>query len=594
MFKIKELCLLFFPFAVGGFFIPNELFIYNLSEWHYDTFLIILPAGVSMILFFTTLLLALILKYLNKKTYIKLSNHIPFLFFCLGLVILFADLFAPLQLSKLDGSNLKSNEPFLISLIEATILLAATFIFLKAKKLKKTFSDISILFIIFSISYFIYNLTNATLNEKQLEETSHTKKTSSLPNIYHIHLDAMQTDYFLQNIIDSKLEKDFQGFTLFQKNIANYPYTEASSTSYFTSTTYKNQSYPKWLKSIDSGLIKDLHEKDYHINIFATKSIFYTKYADNFKSNNETFKEHTDVKHPAFDDFISILVARILPNCVTNKALKLGRKIATKLNQPFKNKNISYPRTIAQGIEPYTGVLLLKDIIKTEKDRKRNGEYLFVQPLLPHGPYVISADCIYNQNKGNTGTRFMQQVQCATSLVTNFINELKTLKRYDNSIIIIQGDHGSGWAGFLQGKDSNYKSSLSSQKDLKPFKKKIHRWSSHHLESRSMALLMIKPQNANNTFKLNNEKTNLLDIYPTLATLANIQNKNTYEGKDLSPYLFNKKDKTKKLDQEQYFYYFSTGRGEKDVVYKVKIDFASQIPKFSDVKSIKHKKDTKQ
>ena len=42
-----------------------------------------------------------------------------------------------------------------------------------------------------------------------------------LPNIYHLHLDTMQTDYFLRYLDSSDVEKQFDGFTLYEKNIAN-------------------------------------------------------------------------------------------------------------------------------------------------------------------------------------------------------------------------------------------------------------------------------------------------------------------------------------------------------------------------------------
>ncbi len=576
--KLKEYLYLYLPFAVIFLFIPSELFHYNLEEWDNDIFLIIFPFLVSLCLYCILILFLFLIKYLFPNAYCKIKIWLPWLFVNIGIFIFFADLLAPLELTQLDGADTKSSEPITTTIVELVILVAVIFIFLKREYTEKIVGNFVAIFLAISIGYFGFNIFNSTVihSKEDLHRSATKALKEKLPNIYHLHLDAMQTDYFLKNLNDSSLKNKFSGFTLFQKNISNYPYTKPSVSSYLTSTTFKGGSYPSWIKQFDSGLIEDLKELGYNIGIIGTRAVLFTDKANNFTSGNDIYKLKTDISHPMMKQFVSIATARAFPNYFTNESLKVGEDISDIFYNLATTDKI-FPSTIAEGIEPYTGVAILQYLNNTEQKRKKYGEYILVQPILPHTPFYINNKCEYGLTSGNKASRYMQQVQCATSLVIELLDTLKVMKRYDDSIVIIHGDHGSGHAGFVNGEPGSYNNNLTG-KNLIPYNKEIHPWSKEQLESRSMALLMIKPPNNNNELQISRAKTDLLDIYPTLMNLLDLKTNNTLEGNNLSDLLLSTSF-NKIKDKKQYFYYFEPG-GPVDKIEKIKIDFQNMTPIF--------------
>ncbi len=72
------------------------------------------------------------------------------------------------------------------------------------------------------------------------------------------------------------------------------------------------------------------------------------------------------------------------------------------------------------------------------------------------------------------------------------------------------GDHGSGWAGAVDGEE----------KDPSPLNNEYMPWSKSMVISRSSALLMVKPPKTSNAIdlKISERETQLIDIYPTILS----------------------------------------------------------------------------
>lgn len=558
MFSLKKLSLFSFPFVIVFIFIPNELFYYNAKEFNHDIFLLIIPFLIGVSLFSISLTFLFILNRYARGFFSKLINALPGLCFCIGLFIILANLITPLQMGPLDGANISKSLSNKLILEEFGLLIFSCLFFLFIRKQEKIVSDFSMIIICIVMMYFLYNIGEAYSERK---EASHQLKTtpsknrsevSSLPNIYHLHLDAMQTDFFVKNLIDSDLSKHFEGFTLFKHNISSYPYTPSSVASYLTSTTFQGGNYKKWLEKFDAGMISTLKSKGYQINIIGKGSIFKTEKADHFISNDDIYKKYTQIKHPTAKQFFKLVIAKIIPNFKTNQLMAFSDII---MNHFYPIAPI--PHTINDGIEPYTGHLVLKHLIKTESKRKANSEYFLAQAVIPHGPYFMDENCRYGELKGNVAHQYMQQVKCTTNTVIDFIDELKLLGRYDNSIIIIHADHGEGWPGFVTEKKGVYYSSLIDEVNKTPYRIQYHPWSKEALEARTAALLMIKPPKKNTALNISLIKSQLLDIYPSILGLLGEVAFHDLEGTDLSSYIVNYDSKLNQ--KKQTFYYFTPG-----------------------------------
>jgi hypothetical protein len=552
--------------------IPLELYLPNAVEWGNDFYLPQFFMLVGTALFVITMLLYWGLLRRSKW----LSLFLPKWLFLLGIIILLCDLLSPVQLSLLDGSKPYSDQPLFNTLLELCIFLAIVlcgFLF-RGEKSNRIYGELSIIFLFICVGYFSYALINNSKDDQLFAVDEVSEVNQQLPNVYHFHLDAMQTDYFLSNLQDSKREEDFKGFTVFKQNIANYPYSAPSIASYLTGTTYKSGDYRKWLSQFDQGLFKDAVASGYQLTIYGKPALLQTRLAKKFISGDSLYKLDLTIRHPLLQEYVRIWFARVMPNRVTNRALDIGEKIGNRLSQSIeKSLGTDKPINIKTGIEPYTGVLMLRDIIGKEKLRTQNGRYLFAQPILPHGPYVINKQCEYDQAQAGKSDKYMEQVECATSLLIKFLDELKALGRYDDSLIIVHSDHGSGWAGFLDEKEGSYISSLDTLKENPPFRAEFHPWGKENLEARAMALLMIKPPKSTSAFNVREENTELLDIYPTVSELLGFPESDIkQEGVSLVECL-NHDICLEDFQRQLYFYYFKPGPTRTKEVEKIQVEF---------------------
>jgi hypothetical protein len=220
-------------------------------------------------------------------------------------------------------------------------------------------------------------------------------------------------------------------------------------------------------------------------------------------------------------DFFQLWFARIAPNALTNEAIKLGEELSNRLFS-FTRGNTSYPDTIEHGREPYSSALMLRYLKNAEVRRPPNGEYVYAHAIIPHGPYVMNANCDYRKFMPQARTSsYYQQVHCAFLRVIEFVDELKRLNRYDDATIIIHADTGHGFRGFLSKRSGLIQGSVKNErKKRKPaFLKNRNGWTDNQIAARSLAFLMIKPARARGSLTYSDVKSQLIDLRPTVQSL---------------------------------------------------------------------------
>ena len=82
-------------------------------------------------------------------------------------------------------------------------------------------------------------------------------------------------------------------------------------------------------------------------------------------------------------------------------------------------------------------VPLFRQFLDEEPRRAATGRYVYLHVILPHPPFVWSADCTYVEPSS-----YREQTLCATRLMAEMVDTLKRLGRYDDSLVIFQSDHG--------------------------------------------------------------------------------------------------------------------------------------------------------
>ena len=89
---------------------------------------------------------------------------------------------------------------------------------------------------------------------------------------------------------------------------------------------------------------------------------------------------------------------------------------------------------------PVTSYLGFEKMMAEEERLSASGRYTVIHVLVPHAPHRLTADCDYTL--GSTATGPMEQTHCALKMIREFITLIENLDRFDDSLILIQGDHG--------------------------------------------------------------------------------------------------------------------------------------------------------
>ncbi|MDX9856094.1 MAG: sulfatase-like hydrolase/transferase [Candidatus Moranbacteria bacterium] len=338
--------------------------------------------------------------------------------------------------------------------------------------------------------------------EQSIALSTESSNKETLPNIYHIIFDGFQSDVF-EHILTPELRKELGGFVYFPETTTLYSTTTWSVPSVFLGKTYtfsnSQLDYQDRAFNSDESVLYNLKEAGYYTlaytrNIYSTNLKLFDRVIEHVDNIGSKHVDNTNA-------FISAWTYRYAPLALKN--ILADRNILNR--DALEQFNIG---TFLPASAPEESFLSFQQFLIQEKELADSGRYTFIHVLFPHNPYVFDADCVAKKEDATVNT----QSQCATKLMINFINELKTLGRYENSSIIIHADHGDQYIavdGNLVQQDPSYRSPRS--------------------------LLLVKPSEANDRSELevSSFESTLLDIAPTLLASAGISDSKEYEGVSL-------------------------------------------------------------
>ena len=523
------------PFLAIFALVPLELYTNAVEYWRWNMEFLgsFIFAGATL---YAILVLLLYVLSLFRANALRVSS---LALFYLGIYLLLADVLAPLQTGLLDGSALESDEPFFYTALELFLLGFVLFFAVKFRRHAVRIATLMTLFLLaLAAAYFFYA---SMLKSPDKSPGLPVVEASSAPtgNIYHIVLDEMQSDATLGYIQQAGLQDDLEGFTFYENNIGNYLFTNVSMPSYLTGKLYRTGDFPRWQQSYkEQGVFRRLYEEGYKVDLYAVYDHWCSPYAHNCVSLDEIFEQKTGLLGADFITFIQIWFARVSPNVVSNQALALGKQLGEFVDARMNAGADDIPKTIARGRAPYSSVLMLDELIATERDRPSTGQYIYAHTILPHGPYVINEDCEYDGTMWKTlgGKRaYYQQTRCALNKVMEFLDELKRLDRYGDASIVIHADTGHGHQGFIRVDENDaVQESIGSASPPVELDKKFIKSEEWYL-SRGMALLMIKPPQAAGSLVFSKDWSQLVDVYPTILAMADLtpSEANELDGIDL-------------------------------------------------------------
>ena len=505
------------PFVVVFAIIPFSIYAHSGEDWGFPFSGLLPISALGLALFVVCAVLIRLVAGWRAGA----ASTTAVVLFCVGVFLLLAHVYAPIQVGPLDGTAIRSAEPTLYSILELAFLAALVplLVVLRRGRGVSVAAAFSAALVLVALGY-AGALATVDREDPATADTG-PRDALAMPaagssdiegNVYHVVLDRMQTDAFLHALEQTGLADEFAGFELFRKNISNYIATVPSSASYFTGTLYKGGEFKDWGQAWrkSRGLLATLSDAGYETWMYSALRGWENQYVDRYQYGVDIYEQESGFANAGMYDLLQIWLASLAPNPLTNEAMPLAAALADPIFELATGR--MRPLSGLEGLHQVAGVLTLRRLVREEPLRAPSGVYVYAHAALPHGPHVLDGGCQY---VGHSGQRaqpisptagYLLQAECAVGLVASFLQELKRLDRYQTATIVIHGDTGD-WMPLGETRSR---------------RGKILNYSQASLLSYVQALFMIKRPYAEEPLRALDTPTQLVDLFPTVLDILNL------------------------------------------------------------------------
>lgn len=357
------------------------------------------------------LLFALLITLISKRL-----KYFPHLLTAFSVCLWIQGNFIKYDLGKLDGHQILWTELLKNLWIEILVWLAvfALFICFREKIGKHYKVILTLLLLLYSLpTLFLLKTNSQNIPIKTYLDTSKEFEYST-QNVIIIILDTFKSGVF-EEVLEkySGYDETFKDFTFFEDAIGGYTTTMPSIPLILTGEYYLNgMPYNDYLSLVEETTISSqLKQNGYSIESYPYVPFFSSLY------DNQT-------KVMPSDEKLITAVEQIIVS---------GVRYSPLLLKPF------FVARFYAGIEPVHNDLVAFNsrvdevVVVTDKPL-----FKLIHLSGVHAP--IQLDSSLNWNEAG----YLEQASGSLLLVKNLLAELKTAGVYDNSLIIVMGDHGDG------------------------------------------------------------------------------------------------------------------------------------------------------
>ena len=390
-------------------------------------------------LFLATVMVGIVLAILSKRSpAVRFARFAMTAYFLVGPVFLIFVFCRGLQ-GVLPGARALHETIFGLALWPL-LLLAATVVLnrrLNSASVVRAFAALGIVLLAYEGGVLLYHIWFTGRPTSSVRYSSSGRGASNLPNIYHLIFDAYQTD-LLEHTLTESAKKSLGGFTFFPNNKAEWGWTPMSLGTVFSGRDY-------FYEEPSAAFVSDAFSSKASV-LYWLKSIGYETVAFvpvGWSGQGTYFDSVAYHDDAALDDLLP-LNEEALWNLwlyantpVPLRGMAMRRKLAG-LNE--EDMDLLENGRLLPSSQPVISYLGFQKMMEAEKGLSPTGRYTLVHVIIPHHPMKLSADCTYSM--GSSTTNVIEQSQCALGLIGDYIELLKDLGRFDDSLILIHGDHG--------------------------------------------------------------------------------------------------------------------------------------------------------
>lgn len=428
------ICFMFFVYA------PVELYLTNSGEFWYDLW-VLLPVMLCVFIVFTLLCAAgfYLLYRWNKKGYQAALLFLFVTFICSYIQGNYLIKYLPaLTGDRIDWSLYPEGRVQSVILwVAVTAVVGVLAKVLSAQRIRMVIQTVSIcMLLMFGVTLVTLCVTNDGLKSKEniCITTDYEFTMSSDTNFIILLFDTLDGGAFSDVVVgNAERESVFEDFTYYDNTMGAYPATKYSLPYLLSGMWYENQMpNDEYFETVltESPFFDELERRGYTIDL-------YTPDFDGF--NGQTKKRFENIgmytkRVSSYTDFARWQI------------LLVGTKYA-----PHDLKRFSYVnpgaferlKVAEGGSEAFhlDNNMDFYQMVREQPIEYREGKnFKFIHLWGAHLPYLYDGDLNYIPEGGT----FAQSVDACVTLADLYLEKLKEAGAYDNSVIIILGDHGQG------------------------------------------------------------------------------------------------------------------------------------------------------
>lgn len=439
-----------------------------------------------MICLILTTLISGLLSYLGKDWH----TRFVIITFALGFLIWMQGIILAWDFGVWDGREINWAKYRLYGLIDFivwTLILGLTYY--KREWLYQFVKIASVFLIVIQGGNLAYNIASTSDDSNwksyQVEEEG-IFKFANQQNVFVMVLDAFQTDVF-QEIINDKVDysKALDGFTFYRNNLAGYPFSDLSIPLILTGQYYDNalsfKDYKRQAFLSSESILANLKAKGFDVRVYPAlkKSLYFDEVLEKNISKNSTLFNIARLR-----DLYKIVFFNYMPTFV-------------------KQKFYSADHWQFASADQYGDILAFVHKLEYASVSQGNSHaFRFYHIMSPHWPLNVNERLEREKMEVNR-ENYKRQAMATLEMTKLFINKLKSLGIYDNSLIVIAGDHGAG----NQGQTFIIQSGM---------KKEGFTPVNNSTMAAALPLLLIKPFNASGDLRISDLPVSLSDIPATV------------------------------------------------------------------------------
>ena len=326
---------------------------------------------------------------------------------------------------------------------------------------------------------------------------------SAHQNVFHIVLDGFQSDAFVQIAQEDRVEveQSFSGFEFFVNHAGAFTTTFASIPAMLTGTVYRNtepiQAFIQ--KQFENGSIFSiLRGHGYDVDFLSGLGTG-REHATNSYLIPRPYTTYRDYTRFAAWQLIDLTLFRHAPHVIkpwiyNDQAWRL---------QTLYGRGQSSDTASGRHL-PVNGQVFFEEFTRRMTVSRQRPVYKFLHVGIPHAPIALDEECNFIGATGVSREGFIGQARCAVRIVMRFLDRLRDLGVYDDSLIIVSSDHGAALP------PRNMSSQLTPEGDLAV------------IAGGAMALLVVKPPHSGGPLRFSTAPTSLSDIPATILDLLGL------------------------------------------------------------------------